>query len=240
MIYDKIFKSKGKKLAVLIDPGKTSVSNLRTVVENSQKYGVDFFLIGGSIISQNIDDTIETVKQISDIPVVLFPGSVYQLSDKADAVLLLSLISGRNPEYLIGNHVIAAPFLKQSNLEIISTGYILIDGGSRTSVEYMSNTKPIPADKTDIGVATAIAGELLGMSAIYLEAGSGAKFPVSEKIIKSVKKSVKIPLIVGGGIKNGKTLSEVCKAGADIVVTGTAFETNTNLIQEFSEIIHEF
>lgn len=240
MIYDSIFKSKSKKLAVLIDPGKTNSNKLGSVVEKSQKYGVDFFLIGGSIISENIDDTIEQVKQNSDLPIILFPGSVYQLSDKVDAILLLSLISGRNPEFLIGNHVVAAPFLKKSNIEIISTGYILIEGGSKTSVEYMSNTKPIPEDKTDIAVATAIAGEMLGMSAIYLEAGSGAKKSVNEKIIKSVKDNINIPLIVGGGIKNEQTLTNICDAGADIIVTGTAFETNPSLIKNFSEIIKKY
>jgi len=188
VIYDTIFKSKGKKLAVLIDPGKTNTDRLKTVVENSQKYGTDFFFVGGSIISQSIDDTIHIIKENSDLPVILFPGSVYQLSENADAVLLLSLISGRNPEFLIGNHVVAAPFLKKSNLEIISTGYILIDGGNKSSVEYMSNTKPIPADKKDIAKATAMAGEMLGLSAIYLEAGSGAKKAVSMKSSNQLKK----------------------------------------------------
>ena len=240
MIYDTIFKSKGKKLAVLIDPGKTNTDRLKTVVENSQKYGTDFFFVGGSIISQSIDDTIHIIKENSDLPVILFPGSVYQLSENADAVLLLSLISGRNPEFLIGNHVVAAPFLKKSNLEIISTGYILIDGGNKSSVEYMSNTKPIPADKKDIAKATAMAGEMLGLSAIYLEAGSGAKKAVSYEVIKSVKENINIPLITGGGIRDEKTLKIVCDAGSDIIVTGTAFEKNSKLIKSFSEIIHDY
>ncbi len=240
MIYDTIFKSKGKKLGVLIDPGKQNLSDLQKTVENAQSGGADFFLVGGSIVSQNIEEIISLVKKQSDLPVVLFPGSVYQLSDKADAVLLLSLISGRNPEFLIGNHVTAAPFLKKSNLEIISVGYILIDGGSKTSVEYMSNTKPIPANKTDIAAATASAGEMLGLSAIYLEAGSGALYPVSSEMIKTVKNSVSIPLIVGGGIRDKKTLKNVCDAGAEIIVTGTAFENKPDLIQSFSEIIKNF
>ncbi len=240
MIYDTIFKSKGKKLGVLIDPGKQKLSDLHKTVENAQFGGADFFLVGGSIVSQNIEEIISLVKKQSDLPVILFPGSVYQLSDKADAVLLLSLISGRNPEFLIGNHVTAAPFLKKSNLEIISAGYILIDGGSRTSVEYMSNTKPIPANKTDIAVATASAGEMLGLSVIYLEAGSGALYPVSSEMIKAVKANVSVPLIVGGGIRDEKTLKNVCDAGAEIIITGTAFETDSGLIKTFSEIVHGY
>ncbi len=240
MLYKSLFKSKGKKLAVLIDPGKTDDAKLQNTVDIAQKSGVDFFLVGGSIISQNIDETIDIIKQNSDLPIVLFPGSVYQLSEKADAILLLSLISGRNPDFLIGNHIIAAPFLKKSNLEIISVGYILIDGGNKTSVEYMSNTKPIPSDKTDIIAATAIAGEMLGQSAIYLEAGSGAKFSVNETVIKEVKKNINIPVIVGGGIKNEQILKKICAAGADIIVTGTAFETNPGLIKSYASVIHGF
>ena len=240
MIYDRLFKSKEKKLAVLIDPGKITTDKLILTVKNSQKSGVDIFFVGGSIISQNIDNTIKIIKDNSDIPVILFPGSIYQLSDNADAVLLLSLISGRNPEFLIGNQVIAAPFLKKSKLEVISTGYILIDGGTKTSVEYMSNTKPIPTDKTDIAVATALAGEMLGMSAIYLEAGSGAHFPVNKDIIKEIKENIKIPIIAGGGIRNKEDLETTCIAGADIIVTGTAFENNPELINKFSEIIHSY
>jgi len=238
LIYDSIFKCKEKKLGVLIDPGKQALSDLNKTVKNAQSGGADFFLIGGSIVSQNIDKTISIVKKISDLPIILFPGSVYQLSDKADAVLLLSLISGRNPDFLIGNHVTAAPFLKKSNLEIISTGYILMEGGSKTSVEYMSNSKPIPANKTDIAVATALAGEMLGLSAIYLEAGSGALYPVNNDIVRAVRDNINIPLIVGGGIKDEKTLKNICKAGAEVIITGTAFETNSDLIKKFADIIH--
>jgi putative glycerol-1-phosphate prenyltransferase len=174
------------------------------------------------------------------LPVILFPGSIFQISDKADGILLLSLISGRNPDLLIGNHVIAAPILKKTSLEIISTGYMLIDGGNKTSVEYMSNTKPIPSDKADIAAATEFAGELIGNKLIYLEAGSGAKNHVNENLIKEVKKSINIPLIVGGGISDIKKLDKICKAGADIIVTGTAFEKNSGLIKAFSKKIHSF
>ncbi len=240
MIYEKIFKSKGKKLAVLIDPGKQSLNDLRIRAELARKSGADFFLVGGSMISENIDDTVSVVKESSGLPVILFPGSMYQLSAKADAVLLLSLISGRNPDFLIGNQVIAAPFLKKSGLEVISAGYMLIDGGSRTSVEYISNTVPIPADKPDIASATALAGEMLGLSLIYLEAGSGARYPVRENIVKSVRESISIPLIAGGGIKDVSVVESLCESGADIIVTGTAFEKDAGLIKAFSDTVHSF
>ena len=240
MLYKSIFNTKNKKLAVLIDPDKQSEEKLALISKKSQKDGADFFLVGGSLVSSSLDFTIEIIKQNSDLPVILFPGSILQISDKADGILLLSLISGRNPNLLIGNHVIAAPLLKKSSLEIISTGYMLIDGGNKTSVEYMSNTKPIPADKADIAAATAIAGEIIGNKLIYLEAGSGAKNHVSADLIKEVKKSINIPLIVGGGLSNVNNLEKVCKAGADIIVTGTAFEKNSDLIKSFSEKIHSF
>jgi len=240
VLYKSLFNTKNKKLAVLIDPDKQSEKELAQISEKSQNDGADFFLVGGSLVSSSLDFTIEIIKKNSNIPVLLFPGSVLQISNKADGILLLSLISGRNPNLLIGNHVIAAPILKKSSLEIISTGYMLIDGGNKTSVEYMSNTKPIPANKADIAVATAIAGELLGNKLIYLEAGSGAKNHVSENLIKEVKKSINIPLIVGGGISDIKKLDKICKAGADIIVTGTAFEKNSGLIKAFSEKIHSF
>ena len=240
MIYDKIFKSEEKKLAVLVDPGKTTYEQLKRLVQTSEQNEIDFILTGGSLISENIDKTIEIIKEYSDLPVVLFPGSIYQLSEKADAVLFLSLISGRNPEFLIGNQVVAAPFIKESNLEVISSGYMLIESGAQTSVEYMSNTKPIPYDKTDIAVATATAGELLGLKSIYLEAGSGAKKNVSEKMIKSIKTAVNIPIITGGGIRDVNTLKNIYAAGTDIAVTGTATENNLQLIEEFSKVKKEF
>ena len=164
---------------------------------------------------------------------LLFPGNHLQLSNKADALLNLSLISGRNPEFLIGEHVRSAMFLKQSKLEIIPTGYILVDGGSRTSVEYMSNTQSIPRNKSDIAVATALAGEYLGLKAIYLEAGSGAKQSVPNEMLKAVSKNINIPIICGGGIKTKTEIQEKWDAGANIVVIGSAFENNPNFLEEF-------
>jgi phosphoglycerol geranylgeranyltransferase len=240
VLYQELFCSKSKKLAVLIDPDKHTDKGLQTITRKSQKAGADFFLVGGSLLFSDINKSVRIIKQNSDLPVLLFPGNVLQITDNADGILLLSLISGRNPELLIGNHVIAAPELKRSSLEIIPTGYILIDGGKTTSVEYMSNTKPIPEDKPDIAVATATAGEFIGLKTIYLEAGSGALKPVNLEIIKKVKKQISIPLIVGGGIKDDLSTINICNAGADILVVGTAFEKNPDLLKLFSDTIHAF
>lgn len=227
MIYESILKDKNsKKLAVLIDPDKNDHSSLFKTIEICNKCKVDFIMAGGSLVSSPVDLLVENIKKYTSIPVVLFPGSVLQISNKADAILLLSLISGRNPEYLIGNHVIAAPILKNSSLEIIPVGYMLIESGRTTSVQYVSNTIPIPADKTDMAVATAIAGEMLGLKIIYLEAGSGALNHVTELMIFEVKKNISIPLIVGGGIKSKEQVRKVFDAGADIIVIGNSLENN--------------
>ena len=238
MLYNSIFNTDKKKLAVLIDPDKQDLTKTALIAEKSQAGHADLILIGGSLVSGSLDDTIIAVKEYSNLPVFLFPGSILQISDKADGILLLSLISGRNPDLLIGNHVIAALFLKKSSIEIISTGYILIDGGKKTSVEYMSNTKPIPNDKTDIAVATAVAGEMLGNKLIYLEAGSGALNHIRYETIREVKKNIDIPLIIGGGINDEKKVKDICDAGADIIVVGNAFEKKSNLIRTFADIIH--
>ena len=189
-----------------------------------------------------MEDTLEyclSLLRRSSIPVILFPGNPLQISSNADALLLLSLISGRNPELLIGHQVLAAPELKRSKLEIIPTGYMLIEGGKLTSVNYMSQTLPIPSDKTDIAVSTAIAGEMLGMKLIYLEAGSGATEPVSVNMIKKVSDNVDLPVIVGGGIRDAKAASERCRAGADIIVVGNGFEDEPSLVFEVSCAVHE-
>jgi putative glycerol-1-phosphate prenyltransferase len=196
----------------------------------------DLFLIGGSLVSVEIENVILNIKKHTDKPVVIFPGSLLQISPAADALLLLSLISGRNPEYLIGNHVVAAPYLKKMRMDVIPTGYILIENNHTSSVEYISNTKPIPAHKHDIVMATAIAGEMLGHKLIYLESGSGASNPVSYELIDKVKSNISIPLIIGGGIKSKTEVENTFKAGADIVVVGNAIEKNVELLMEFGAV----
>lgn len=229
---------KGEKIfALLIDPDKHSEESLSRISKNADTCKVDLIFIGGSLLNNEIDKSIELIKTKTTIPVVLFPGSLLQISAKADAILLLSLISGRNPDLLIGNHVIASAHIKRSNLEVLPTGYILIDGGKTTSVEYMSNTQPIPADKTDIATATAIAGEMLGLQYIYLEAGSGAKSTINTKMISAVKNNINIPLIVGGGIQNSNDIKEAKQAGADIIVVGTAIEQNPEILAELVKAI---
>jgi len=226
----------GKKFALLIDPDKYTVNSLIATIFAAEESGSDLILVGGSLVNDRIDSTIELIKKNTRIPVILFPGSLMQLSSKADALLLLSLISGRNPEYLIGNHVLAAPYLKRSGIEIIPTGYILVGEGN-SSVEYISNTKPIPQDKTDIITATAIAGELMGNKVIYLESGSGAGQSLSSEVIKEVKRNISIPLIVGGGIKSPSQIQTIIRAGADVVVVGNAVEENIQILDSLVKAI---
>lgn len=241
-IYQDIRQAKrngDKKFGILIDPDKMRLNSFDDVLLQATKYKVDYFLIGGSLIVQNmLDEVLATVKQKCNIPLILFPGNSFQLSHQADGILFLSLISGRNADLLIGQHVITAPFLKQSPLEVMSTGYMLIDGGTPTTVSYMSNTNPIPAKKDDIALCTAIAGELLGLKMIYLEAGSGARNPVSSKMIRTVSGGIQIPLIVGGGIRTPEKARENAAAGADLIIIGNAIEDNPNLIGEMSDAIH--
>ncbi|MCK9206375.1 MAG: geranylgeranylglyceryl/heptaprenylglyceryl phosphate synthase [Salinivirgaceae bacterium] len=235
-------RNKGKKtFAVLIDPDKQSESSLIDLVKKlNQKPGPDLILVGGSIVLNGIDQTVALIKKNTSLPVILFPGNALQFSPKADGILFLSLISGRNPDFLIGNHVLSATRIKKSGIEVIPTGYILINSGADTSVSYMSNTVPIPYQKPEIAIATAIAGELLGLKLIYLEAGSGAPRPVSDKMIQAVKKNSSVPLIVGGGIKTPKQLENVLKAGADMVVVGTAIEKDSSILTDFASIVSEF
>jgi putative glycerol-1-phosphate prenyltransferase len=233
MIYKDINENikKGKKLVgILIDPGKLSIKDLVNTVKIANKSKVNYILVGGSIISEHIDICIETIKKHCKIPVLLFPGSLMQVTEKADGILFLSLISGRNADFLIGNHVIAAPILKKSKIEVIPTGYILVENGKTTAVEYMSNTRPIPKDKTDIAVATAMAGELLGLKMIYLEAGSGASSTVSSQMISEIKSNINCPLIVGGGIRSKKEIQQAFKSGADMVILGTIVEENPDFL----------
>jgi len=225
MIYSSILENlkSGKIFAILVDPDKHDRTSIGTIGKTAVGI-VDFILVGGSHVSGSVDETVQMLKDNTDLPVILFPGNVLQISASADGILLLSLISGRNPEFLIGNHVIAAPVLRKTRLEIIPTGYILVENGRTTSVEYMSNTKPIPADKIDLAIATAMAGEMLGHKLIYLEAGSGARENVNAEMIHEVKSHINIPLIVGGGIHSPEQIMETYQAGADIIVIGSAIE----------------
>lgn len=221
--YDNI-ATPGKKIALLIDPEKLKVPALIATLYAAQEANVKLIFVGGSLLSERLEATIDIIKKNSDLPVYLFPGSLMQLSKNADCLLLLSMVSGRNPDYLIGNHVLAAPYIKKTNLEVVPTGYILIEGGAYTSVEYISNTRAIPSNKTDLIVATALAAEMLGHKLIYLEAGSGAKKHVPLDAIREVKKHISVPLIVGGGINTEEKAREILKAGADVIVVGTAVE----------------
>lgn len=238
-IYDKFTDRSRKKLAVLIDPDKPTDAQIISIVEKAKAADVDFFFVGGSLlVTDSLDHCIKLIKANCDIPVLIFPGNSLQISKYCDGFLLLSLISGRNAEMLIGRHVIAAPYLKLYGNEIIPTGYMLIDSGKATSVSYMSDTTPIPHDKDDIALCTAIAGEMLGLKLIYLEAGSGALIPVSTSMISKVSQMIKIPLIVGGGIKTPEMAAEAVKAGADVIVIGTAFEKEPELLKRFADAIH--
>ena len=238
-IYDKFNDKSRKKLAVLIDPDKPTDAQILSIVEKAKAADVDFFFVGGSLlVTDSLDHCIKLIKANCDIPVLIFPGNSLQISKYCDGFLLLSLISGRNPEMLIGRHVIAAPYLKLYGNEIIPTGYMLIDSGKATSVTYMSDTTPIPHDKDDIAMCTAIAGEMLGLKLIYLEAGSGALMPVSTSMISKVSQMIKIPLIVGGGIKTPEMAADAVKAGADVIVIGTAFEKKPEMLKKYAEAIH--
>lgn len=228
-----------KSFGVLIDPDKVDMPAIDKLVRIAEDARVDYLLVGGSlVVSNHLDECISQIKESSNIPVILFPGSPSQVSRYADALLYLSLISGRNPELLIGQHVISAPFVRKSGLEIMSTGYMVIDGGAPTTVSYISNATPIPSDKNEIAVCTAMAGEMLGMKLIFMDAGSGARKPVSEEMIAHVSASISIPLIIGGGITTPEKAYRNCKAGADVVIVGNAIEKDIDLIKEMSDAIH--
>ncbi|HEY0041125.1 MAG TPA: geranylgeranylglyceryl/heptaprenylglyceryl phosphate synthase [Flavisolibacter sp.] len=232
-------KSGQKAFAVLIDPDKVTSSSLSSLVQSANASNVDYLFVGGSlVVSDHLDECIEQIKKETAIPVILFPGSPSQLSKYADALLYLSLISGRNPELLIGQHVISAPFVKKSGLEIISTGYMVIDGGAPTTVSYISGAAPIPADKAEIALCTAMAGEMLGQKLIYMDAGSGAKKPITEEMILLVAQNIDVPLVVGGGIRDAEKAYLNCKAGADVIVVGNAIEKEPSLLEEIAAAIH--
>ncbi|MGQ7946268.1 geranylgeranylglyceryl/heptaprenylglyceryl phosphate synthase [Flavobacterium sp. WC2509] len=235
-IYSQILQSKLEKrklLAILLDPDKILWDNLGYLIEKINQSPATHIFIGGSHVQNNIlDDLVIALKQKINLPVVLFPGNPSQISDQADAILFLSLISGRNPDYLIEHQVDAAPLLKKTQLEIISTGYMLIESGGETAVERISKTKPLDRTKLDLAVATAQAGEMLGNKLVYLEAGSGAKQAVPLEMIQKVAQNIEIPLIVGGGIIDLKGIQRAYDSGADLVVIGTAFENDANFFNQ--------
>ena len=240
-IYNQIASRKEqglKQFAILLDPDKSTDSQTEHVCRLAAESCVDYIFVGGSLLTNgNLPDCIKKIKSVCSIPVVLFPGNNAQIDKHADAILFLSLISGRNPDLLIGNHVNSAPIIREKKLEAIPTGYMLIDSGRPTSALYMSNTLPIPADKPDIAACTAMAGEMLGLKMIFMDAGSGAGIPITEDMIKAVKKSVDLPLIVGGGIKTAEKAFLNCKAGADMIVVGNIIEKNPSLIKEIAEAV---
>lgn len=227
-IYNQILKSKisnQKLLAILLDPDKIDLNNADLLIEKIKQSPATHIFIGGSLVENNIlDELIIKIKQNCDLPIVLFPGNPSQISDKADGILFLSLISGRNPDFLIEHQVKAAPILKKAQLEIISTGYILIESGTETAVERVSKTKPLDRNNIEYAVHTAQAGTMLGNKLIYLEAGSGAKQAVPLEMIKKVAQNIEIPLLVGGGIIDLQGIQKAYDSGADLVVIGTAFE----------------
>ncbi len=229
-------KANGQKsFAVLIDPDKVNSENFSKLLDLCVEYNVDYIFVGGSLIMDYVmAEVIAKVKEYTNIPVILFPGNSLYIDSQADAILLLSLISGRNPDFLIGQHVILAPILRKSGLEILSTGYMLIDSGQQTTVSYISTTTPIPYDKPGIAVCTAMAGEMLGLKLMYLDAGSGAINPVSQEMIAAVRKSVDTPIIVGGGINSIKKAKNALSAGADVIVVGNGIEENIDLLKQIA------
>lgn len=241
-LYDQLVaarKNGSKKLAVLIDPDSFRLQQFEHTLELAIRNKVDYFFMGGSLLlDQKMDACIQRIRTKCQIPIILFPGNTYQVHPDADAILFLSLVSGRNPDFLIGQHVVAAPYIRKSKLEVLPTAYMLIDGGSDSTVRYMSNTNPIPHAKTDIAVSTSMAAEMLGLKMIFMDAGSGAHVPVSTEMIAGVRASVQIPVIVGGGIRNAETVSEILQAGADLIVVGTAFEEDPSLLFDISSVIH--
>jgi phosphoglycerol geranylgeranyltransferase len=230
-------RAKGQKaLAVLLDPDKLGEQeDLSHILQLANSCKVDFLFIGGSLmVEDHLNRVLRQIRSESSLPLILFPGSVNQLSSEVDAVLFLSLISGRNADLLIGQHVIAAPQIKALGIEPISTGYMLVDCGTPTTASYISGTLPIPYNKPEIAAATAMAGEMLGLSCFYLDGGSGAARPVSANMISAVRKSVKGPLIVGGGIQTHEQAQTAWNAGADILVVGTAFEKDPERLFDIS------
>ena len=232
-------KVKKKLLAVLIDPDKFPIEKTSCFIKKVNASVATHIFVGGSTVNEDATEAlVSEIKNLTNLPIVLFPGDVSQITNQADAILFLSLISGRNPDYLIGKHVEAIEKLRGADLEIIPTGYILIEGGKQTSTQKVTKTQPLTRNNIQLIVDTAKAGELLGMKLIYLEAGSGAKEPLSSEIIRLVKMELQIPLIIGGGIRDLKKIGEAYKAGADMVVIGTAFEEDESFFDELKTPMH--
>lgn len=228
-------------LFCLIDPDKNNIQNNVRLAEIYAESGADAILIGGSIMIENhYEETIRQIKTKVSIPVIIFPGLFNFVSKYADAILLLNMISTRNPQVLIEEQVRCAPLIYQAKLETIPTAYMLIESGNLSSVQYMSHSIPIPAKKNDIAVVHALAGQYLGLKVVYLEAGSGALNPVSDEMIKAVSDKIDIPLIVGGGIRTPETARQKAQAGADFVVIGTVLEQidDYSIVKEFADAVH--
>ena len=237
----RIAEEKGGGYFVLIDPDTRKDDELKEFIKEICNRGVDAILVGGSlIIDGDFQSSLNLVKEASTVPIIIFPGSLQQLSANADAILYISLISGRNPNYLFGDHVIAAPFIRKMGIEPISTGYMLFESGGTTTAEFISNTKPLPINKPEIAMAHALAAQYMGMNTVYLEAGSGADHSVPTKIVKAVSSYVDIPVITGGGIKTPDDARSKVEAGTTFVVTGNVLDDpeNFELIDEFIRAIH--
>ena len=227
-----------KSVAILIDPDDVDERGLVSVLNAGIENKVDYFFVGGSLVTTGaVAGVVEFIKSYTGVPCVLFPGNAIQVHPSADAILFISLISGRNPELLIGQHVVSAPVLKKSSMEVIPTGYLLVHSGKPTSASYMSNTQPIPNDKPSLAVSTTLAGEMLGLQCIYMDAGSGATQPVSARMIKQVKNNIQSPLIVGGGLDTAYKVKSALDAGADLVVIGNGLQKNLDWLAEVSDLV---
>ena len=234
-------REQGTKLfALLLDPDKMEEGNLMGLIDSAERAGVDFLFVGGSLLTKgDLEECLLRLKEITRLPIIIFPGSGFHISEQADGILVLSLISGRNPDYLIGQHVQAAPRLKSSGIELIPTGYMLIDGGRTTSASYMSGTQSIPRDKPGIASCTAMAGEILGLSVLFMDAGSGAKLAVDPLMVKTVRDNTDIPIIVGGGLRSVDAVKAAYGAGADLVVLGTLFEEAPDELESFLKQVRQ-
>ena len=230
-----------KALAILLDPDNLDETSLLHLLALSQVHPVDYFFVGGSLmLSEHQAALIALIKAHSDVPVLLFPSHSLHLDGPADGVLLLSLISGRNPDFLIGQHVVAAPRLRASGLQLLSTGYMLIESGRPTTASYMSGTTPLPHNKPGIAACTALAGEQLGLKLIYLDGGSGAENPVSVTMIAAVREAVSTPIIVGGGLNTGEKVYAALTAGADVIVVGNHIESEPKFLGVAASIVASF